>query len=137
MGPLLFNVYINDFSCIINKGFHIILFANVTNILVSPSDLNEINSILNSGLRCIFECFQHNHLVLKLNETYLEKLTSSKLLTYPLHVAYNNWAVAVTWNIKFLGIHLDCNPTWKSHKDFSNKINLLLHVEKIITICNR
>jgi len=53
LGPLLFNVYINDFPCIIKKASHTILVADGTNILVSSSDLNELNSKLNSLLCCI------------------------------------------------------------------------------------
>lgn len=65
-------------------------FANYTNILVSSSELNEINFTLNSVLHCIYECFQNNQLVLKLHKTYMEKLATYKLLNYPLHIAYNN-----------------------------------------------
>ena len=64
LGPLLFNMYINDFPCIINKVSHTILFADDTNILVSSSDFNELNSKLNSVLHCIFKWFQNNHLIL-------------------------------------------------------------------------
>jgi hypothetical protein len=45
---------------------------------------------------------------------YLSK-EASKLLTYPLNIAYNGQALTVTENIKFLGMHLECNLTWKSH----------------------
>ena len=44
LGLLQFNVYINDFPCIINKVSNTIIFADDTNILVSSSDLNELNS---------------------------------------------------------------------------------------------
>ena len=81
LGPLLFNVYINDFPCIINKISRTILFADDTNILVSSSDLNELNSKLNSVLRCISKWFQNNQLVLNLNKIYIVKFASSKLLT--------------------------------------------------------
>ena len=64
LGPLLFNIYIKDFPCIINKVSHAILFAEGTNILVSSSDLNELNSKLNSVLCCIFKWFQNNQLIL-------------------------------------------------------------------------
>jgi len=69
--PLLFNMYIDDFPCIINKVPHTIPFADVSNILVSFSHLNELNSILNSIVRCISEWFQNNQLVPKLNKSYL------------------------------------------------------------------
>jgi len=81
---------INDFSCIINKTSHTILFADDTNILVSSSDLNELNSKLSSVPCCIFKWFQNNQLVLNLNKIHTLKFASSKLLTFPLNIAYNN-----------------------------------------------
>jgi hypothetical protein len=62
LDPILFNVYINDFPCIINKISHTILFADDTNILVSSSDLNELDSKLNSIICCISKWFQNNQL---------------------------------------------------------------------------
>jgi len=106
------------------KVFHTILFADDTNILVSSSDLNQLNSKLNSVVYCIFKWFQNNQLVLK---THIVKFTSSKLLTYPLHNAYNSWTLTVSENITFLGMHLDCHLSWKSHVD-----NL---VKKLSSIC--
>jgi len=46
-------------------------------------------------------------------------------------------SLTITENVKFLGLHLDCNRTWKSHTDNPIKKNLfyLLHVEKIIIYC--
>ena len=73
VGPLLFNVYINDFPCIINKISHTILCADDTNIRISSSDLNELNSKLNSVLCCISKWFQNTQLVLNLNKTHIVK----------------------------------------------------------------
>ena len=42
---------------------------------------------------------------------YTVKFTSSKFLTYLLHIAYNNLAITVTENIKFMGTHQDCQLT--------------------------
>jgi hypothetical protein len=67
LGPLLFNLYIYDFPCIINKVSHTTLFTNDTNILASSRDLNELNSELNSVLHCISKLFPNNLLVLNLN----------------------------------------------------------------------
>jgi len=111
LGPLLFNVYVNDFPRIINKISHTILFADDTNILVSSSDINELNSKLNSVLCCISKWFKNNQLVLNLNKTHVVKFSSSKLLTYPLNTMYNNQALTVTENIKFLGMRLNCSLT--------------------------
>jgi len=88
LGPLLFNMY--DFPCIINEVSHTILCADDTNILVSSSDFNELNSKLNSVLHCTFKWFKNKQLVCNLNKTHIVKFVSSKLLTYPLLIAYNS-----------------------------------------------
>jgi hypothetical protein len=90
LGPLLFNMYNNDFPYVINKISRTILFADGTNIFVSSSDLNELNSNLNSVLCCISKWFQNNQLVLNLNKMHTVKFVSSKLLTYPLNIVYKN-----------------------------------------------
>ena len=69
-----------------NFSYH--SFADDSNILVSSSDLNELNSNLNSVLCCISILFQNNQLVLNLNKTHTVKFAYSKLLTYPLKTVY-------------------------------------------------
>jgi retron-type reverse transcriptase len=43
LGPLLFNVYINDFPGILKNIAHTILYADNTTIIVSSNDLNILN----------------------------------------------------------------------------------------------
>ena len=76
---------------------------------------NELNFELNSILRCISDWFQNNQLVLNLNKTHITKFASSKLPTYQLNTVYKNWILSVAENIRFLGMHRNCNLTWKSH----------------------
>jgi len=61
-----------------------------TTTIVSSSDLNELNSKLNSVLRCISKWFQNNQLIVNLNKKHIVKFVSSKLLTYLLNTACNN-----------------------------------------------
>jgi len=119
-----------------NFSYH--SFADDSNILVSSSDLNELNSKLNSVLCCISICFQNNQLVLNLNKTHTVKFASSKILTYPLNTVYNNQALTVTENIKFLGMHLNCNLTWKSHTDnlIKKLISISFMFRKLLPIVN-
>jgi hypothetical protein len=108
LGPLLFNVYINDFPSIMGKVSHTILFTDDTNILVSSNNHTELNTKLNKVFCCISEWFRNNQLILNLNKTELIKFISSKSSTYRLHVSYDNQALTVSKNIKFLGVYLDC-----------------------------
>ena len=65
-------------------------------------------------------------------------VASSKLLNYPLNIVYNNRALTVTENIKFLGMHLDCNLIWKSHIDsLIKKLSLIFFIlRKLLPIVN-
>ena len=69
---------------------------------------------------------------------HILKFASSKLPTYPLNIVYNNQALTVSENTKFLGKHLDCNLTWKSRTD--NFIKQLIWIccmlRKLLPIIN-
>jgi retron-type reverse transcriptase len=48
LGPLLFNVYVNDFPDTLKDIAHTVLYADDTTILVTSDDLNSLNDKLNS-----------------------------------------------------------------------------------------
>ena len=58
LGPLLFNVYINDFPSILNNVAHTILYADDTTIIVSSNDPNTLNYKLNLVMNRISKWFQ-------------------------------------------------------------------------------
>ena len=78
LGPLLFNIYMNDIPKIINKLSHTILIADDTSILVTPTDYIELNQILHSILHHISKEFETNQLVLNTDKAYIVKFISSK-----------------------------------------------------------
>jgi hypothetical protein len=47
MGPLLFNIYINDFPLVISTISEVIMFADDTSILCTAKDCNNLKSKLN------------------------------------------------------------------------------------------
>jgi hypothetical protein len=109
------------------QSFSYHYFADDTNILVTSSDLNELNSKLNSELHFISKWLKKKQMELNLNKLHIIKFAYCKLLTYPLNTVHNIQVLTVTENIKFLGMHLDCTLIWKSHID-----NL---IKKLILIC--
>jgi hypothetical protein len=127
LGPLLFNVYINDFPSILNNVAHTILYADDITIIVSSNDLNPLNYKLNIVMNRISKWFQNNHLVLNLKTTHMIQFTTAKAHEYPLHIVYNNQDLNIDENVKFLCMHLDCHLNWKQHSD-----NL---VKKLSTAC--
>jgi hypothetical protein len=86
LGPLLFNIHINDFSLLIKKYSHIILFADDTSILAASNNYAELNQNLNFLLQFASKWFKINHLVLNTNKTYTVKFLSFKAPIYPLHL---------------------------------------------------
>ena len=105
--PSLFTFYCLRFPSLVFTFLALILkYAFSSGKSISPLQVADIS-----------KWFQNNQLVLNLKKMYIVKFASSKLLTYPLNIAYNNRAFTVTENIKLLGMHLDCILTWKSHID--------------------
>jgi len=83
--PLFFLIYINDLPSVIpctlsNKNSSIILFADVTSLIISePCLMNlEINS--NIVFRIIKKWFNSNLLSLNLNKTYYMQFITKKYL---------------------------------------------------------
>jgi hypothetical protein len=50
LGPLLFNIYINDFLGLFDNNSNVIMYANNTSILISNNSYKELNKILNDVL---------------------------------------------------------------------------------------
>ena len=68
LGPLLFLIYVND---IINasKFFHLISFADDTNIFLHHSHLSILQTMSNAELDKLSECFKSNRLSLNIKKT--------------------------------------------------------------------
>ena len=68
LGPLLFLLYINDFSKCSNVfDFHI--FADDTNLFYSSSNLVELESIVNYNLRYVSDWLMANKVSLNISKT--------------------------------------------------------------------
>jgi hypothetical protein len=107
LGPLLFNVYINDFPSILKSIAHTILYVDDTTIIVTSNDLNTLNDKMNIVMRRFSSLFRNNNLVLNLGKTHLTKFTTPKALEYTLSVTYNNLGLKVDDNVNFLGMYVD------------------------------
>jgi hypothetical protein len=80
LGPLLFNVYINDFRSILKDIAHALLYAGDTTVIVTSNDLNTLNDKLNIVMKHISSWFHNNHLVLNLCKMHLVKFSTPKAL---------------------------------------------------------
>jgi hypothetical protein len=118
LGPLLFNIYINDFPGLLDKNSSVIMFADDTTILMTNDKHEELNSNLNSFLIQILKCFQANRLVLNVEKTNLVKFTSSRSSIYSLNISYASYNIMEVTTIKLVGLHLASQLTWKAYINF-------------------
>ena len=127
LGPLLFLLYINDLQ-FASDLLDPIMFADDTNLFYSNKDINTAFLKVNDELQKINEWFISNKLSLNVKKTkYSFFHKPSKKDDIPLvlpKLNINNSEIARTESIKFLGVLLDENLSWKTHiKYIENKIS--------------
>ena len=77
LGPLLFLIYMNDFSCT-SKMIKLLLFADDITMYISGKDVNSLICAVNNELVIISNWFVSNHLFLNLNKSSFIIFNSSK-----------------------------------------------------------
>ena len=127
LGPLLFLLYINDLQ-FASDLLDPIIFADDANLFYSNKDINTAFLKVNDELQKINEWFISNKFSLNVKKSkYSFFRKPSKKDDIPLvlpKLNINNSEIARTESIKFLGVLLDENLSWKTHtKYIENKIS--------------
>ena len=78
LGPLLFLIYVNDFSLTISKMANPILFADDTNIIISNTSTEEFKSNISLILIETINWFQSNLLTLNCDKTHFLQFLKKK-----------------------------------------------------------
>ena len=117
LGPLLFNIFINDISFlpILSKIF---LFADDTTISLDDSSLPTLVNHLSSDLAIIASWLHHNQLVLNLNKTNAMLLrVSGKTNTdhNDIDLKYGTYKIPIVNEVTLLGVVVDCNLKFDGH----------------------
>ncbi len=138
LGPLLFLIYINDIykSCEVFKFY---LFADDTNLVYSDKKLKSLETIINRELIGVCEWLNTNKLTLNLKKSnYVIFHPHQKKLDYQVELKmfdnHSNNLINIERNefIKYLGVIVDSNLTWKYHID-----NIASKISKTIGIITR
>ena len=117
LGPLLFILYINDLHhCSDFFDFH--LFADDANLFSRHKNINTLESSINSELNKVNTWLCGNKLSLNVEKSNFvlfhpiqRKISSNFVLTI------NNNNIPRCMFVKYLGILIDSNLSWKSHID--------------------
>lgn len=125
LGPLLFLIYINDL-CYVSSFFHMVLFADDTNIIASHCDFNTLIKKTNEELKKICSWFHANELIINYEKTcvmYFCKATIKHNLD-EVQVTLDDNSLNVSSEVNFLGVILDDALLFNNHRScISRKIS--------------
>ena len=118
LGPLLFSLYVNDLKNVSNL-VDPIMYADDTNFFLTHKDISYLFETANLQLERINQWFISNKLSLNVNKTkYSFFHKQSKRDDIPLllpKLNINNSEIERSECLKFLGVLLDKNLSWKEH----------------------
>ena len=113
LGPLLFLIYINDLNCAI-RYCSVHHFADDTNLLNYNNSVKRMNKQVNQDLKNLTNWLNANKICLNVSKTEVVLFKSSRKLTdVPLKLKLNGKRLYPTNSVKYLGINIDENLTWK------------------------
>ena len=140
LGPLLFLIFVNDLTQA-TPILDPIMFADDTNLFYSNKNLDFLFQTVNKELININSWFQANKLSLNATKTkYILFHKSRKKIPLNLpSLKINDIEITREQSIKFLGVLIDENLTWRNHIDLlenkiAKNIGVLFKASKLLNI---
>ena len=135
---LAFFIYINDLPNI-SKKLKFYLFADDTNIYLESRDLQSLEKIMNKELEKLFEWLCINRLSLNISKTNFVIFCPINKPKTPVTILINKEAIDETKYVKYLGILIDSQLTFKQHiselnKKIARAIGILYKIRPFVSI---
>jgi hypothetical protein len=90
LGPLLFLLYIKDFSEIINGKSKPILFVDVTSLIFTNSNLQNFKNDIKILFECLNKWFKANGILLNFDKPHFIQFTTKSCPQIDLDIGYDN-----------------------------------------------
>ena len=101
-----------------------VLFAGDTSMIITNPDLMEFTNSINTNSKKLNRWLKSNSLSLNIDKTHFLLFCTKTSQNYNFHPLYDNRQITKVESIKFLGIILDSNLSWKQHiEDITHRIN--------------
>lgn len=139
LGPLLFNIYLNDLLLLPIKG-QILSFADDTTITYAADDWNSLKKLAEEDFKEVKHWFDYNLLTINYEKTkYLPFTTYLNNLPNlgPLSININNKNMSINEaeSVKYLGVVVDKHLRWNLHITYViKKLRTLLPKFKYLKI---
>ena len=114
LGPLLFNLYINDLASASNLTVR--LYADDACLTYSHHNISSLENKINSELMSISDWFKINKLSVNYTKSNFMLFTKAKQIN-SLNILLDGNILDRVKTVKYLGIHLDEKLNWKTHVD--------------------
>ena len=137
MGPILFNIFFNDFLFFLcNVSVH--NFADDNTLSSFVRTVKNLVSILESESNCAINWFKDNSMIVspdKFQAILLNKRNSDMHLNENTTIDKEN--IKVVSNVKMLGVHIDSKLNFNLHIDIicksaSNQLNALVRLKRYL-----
>ena len=115
LGPLLFLIYINDMSRVIQHS-EMHHFADDTNLLYSSNSMTKISRYINHELKVVVHWLRANRISLNVDNTEIVIFRpKGKDITKKLNFRISDQQIYISKQVKYLGLMLDESLIWLSH----------------------